>query len=265
MDWYYSDGRQQFGPVNDAEFDALRAGGRLTDSSLVWRSGMPAWAPLASAAPANSVSPSPIAVATAAPAVRFCSQCGMAHEPDDLLELGTTVVCAACKDLWVQRLREGLLPGGLSARQRDFGGFWIRAGAVITDGIILWMIEMIVTLPLSMGLGRLGTATTPTALGAMLGLFSVSMLVNMAIAATYEAAFVVYKGATPGKLALSLEVIREDGTRPGWGLAFGRYFAKLISSLTLGVGFIMAGLDDEKRALHDRICNTRVIRKTRAS
>jgi len=263
MDWYYSDGRQQFGPVNETEFDALRTTGRLTGASLVWRPGMPSWATLASIAPASSASAAPAAVATAAPAVRFCSQCGAAHERDDLLELGTTVVCAACKDTWVQRLREGVLPGGLTARQREYGGFWIRAGATITDGIILWMIQMIVTLPLTFSIGRLGTAINPSALGAIFGLFSVTMLIELGIAVIYEAAFVVYKGATPGKLALSLEVIREDGTRPGWGLAIGRYFAKLISSLTMGVGFIMAGLDDEKRALHDRICNTRVIRKTR--
>jgi uncharacterized RDD family membrane protein YckC len=94
----------------------------------------------------------------------------------------------------------------------------------------------------------------------MFGYFSITLFLNMAVAALYEAAFVVYKGATPGKLALSLRVIREDGTRPGWGLAIGRYFAKLVSSFTMCIGFIMVGLDDEKRGLHDRICNTRVIR-----
>jgi uncharacterized RDD family membrane protein YckC len=78
----------------------------------------------------------------------------------------------------------------------------------------------------------------------------------------YECWFVVNKGATPGKLILSLEVIRADGTRPGWGLAIGRYFAKILSSWpTLYIGYIMAGIDDEKRALHDRICNTRVVKK----
>jgi len=29
--------------------------------------------------------------------------------------------------------------------------------------------------------------------------------------------------------------------------------------LTMGIGYIMAGLDTQKRALHDRICDTRVI------
>ena len=258
MDWYYSDGRQQFGPVNETEFETLRAAGRVNDQTLVWRSGMSQWTPLARLGQAvSSVTAAPTTSAVADPAVRFCSQCGIPHAADDLLELGQTVVCASCKDAWVQRLREGLLPGGLAQQYRDYGGFWIRVGAVITDGIILWMLEMIITLPVSMAISRTGRLPF-----AMLG---ISMILNMGIAVLYESAFVVYKGATPGKLALSLEVIREDGTRPGWGLAVGRYFAKLVSSLTMGVGFIMAGLDDEKRALHDRICNTRVIRKSRGN
>jgi uncharacterized RDD family membrane protein YckC len=42
--------------------------------------------------------------------------------------------------------------------------------------------------------------------------------------------------------------------------AFGRYFAKMLSWFTLAIGFIIAGFDVEKRALHDYICSTRVIR-----
>jgi uncharacterized RDD family membrane protein YckC len=31
--------------------------------------------------------------------------------------------------------------------------------------------------------------------------------------------------------------------------------------MIFAIGYIMAAFDDEKRALHDRICSTRVIRK----
>lgn len=43
-------------------------------------------------------------------------------------------------------------------------------------------------------------------------------------------------------------------------LAFGRYVAAALNYLTLGVGWFMAGWNDEKRGLHDYICDTRVIR-----
>ncbi|HET6371045.1 MAG TPA: RDD family protein, partial [Nitrospiria bacterium] len=43
--------------------------------------------------------------------------------------------------------------------------------------------------------------------------------------------------------------------------ACGRYFAEILSGIILCIGYIMAAFDDEKRALHDRICGTRVIKK----
>ena len=34
---------------------------------------------------------------------------------------------------------------------------------------------------------------------------------------------------------------------------------KFLSGVILSIGFIMAGIDKEKRALHDMLCDTRVI------
>jgi uncharacterized RDD family membrane protein YckC len=271
MDWYYSDGRQQFGPVTQAEFDTLVASGRIAANTLVWRAGMANWAPFGTVQqPAPVAAPIPVAAAAIAaapeqpqPQIRYCSHCGKPVAPGDLLQIGNTTVCAACKDAMMQRLREGATPGGLDFQGRQFAGFWIRAVALFVDGIILSVVGAIVDIPFQLMLAGVGSATTDptTVLGSAIGLFGLMMLLNMAIGMTYEAWFVVNKGATPGKLVLSLEVIRADGTRPGWGLAFGRYFAKQLSGWMLGIGYIMAGIDDEKRGLHDRICNTRVVKK----
>jgi len=82
----------------------------------------------------------------------------------------------------------------------------------------------------------------------------------MVIGATYEGVFVSRFGATPGKMALDLKVIRPDGGPLSLGRAVGRYFAKIVSGIILAIGYIMAGFDSQKRALHDMICDTRVIR-----
>jgi uncharacterized RDD family membrane protein YckC len=37
----------------------------------------------------------------------------------------------------------------------------------------------------------------------------------------------------------------------------------MLSAILLGIGYLMIAFDDEKRALHDRICDTRVIKKER--
>ena len=68
------------------------------------------------------------------------------------------------------------------------------------------------------------------------------------------------RGKTPGKMALDLKVVRPDGGPISLGRAVGRYFAKIVSGIILMIGYIMAGFDSEKRALHDMMCDTRVIK-----
>jgi uncharacterized RDD family membrane protein YckC len=62
-------------------------------------------------------------------------------------------------------------------------------------------------------------------------------------------------------MALGLKVVRSNGAPLGWGVSIGRYFMYIVSGIILGIGYIMAGFDDEKRTLHDRACDTRVIYK----
>ena len=81
------------------------------------------------------------------------------------------------------------------------------------------------------------------------------------MAATYEGLFVYKLGATPGKMVLGLRVVRPDGGPVSLGRAVGRYFAKMLSAIIMLIGFIMAGFDREKRALHDMLVDTRVIKK----
>jgi uncharacterized RDD family membrane protein YckC len=64
-------------------------------------------------------------------------------------------------------------------------------------------------------------------------------------------------------MAMGLKVVRADGSPVSIGLAFGRYFAKMLSGFILLIGYIMAAFDAQKRALHDMICDTRVIRAPR--
>jgi uncharacterized RDD family membrane protein YckC len=40
----------------------------------------------------------------------------------------------------------------------------------------------------------------------------------------------------------------------------GRYFAKFISALILGIGFLMVAFTERKRGLHDMIAGTLVVK-----
>jgi uncharacterized RDD family membrane protein YckC len=70
--------------------------------------------------------------------------------------------------------------------------------------------------------------------------------------------------ATLGKRALGLQVTDLHGNRISFGRATGRYFAKIVSGLTLSIGYLMAGFTRRKQALHDIISECLVIRRPRA-
>ena len=66
--------------------------------------------------------------------------------------------------------------------------------------------------------------------------------------------------ATIGKKLLGLRVTDLQGQRIGFGRASGRHWAKLISNLTLLMGYAMAGFTEKKQALHDMIARCLVLK-----
>lgn len=180
-----------------------------------------------------------------------CSQCGRSFAEDDVLTYNDMLICAQCKPAFVQKLKEGERIGG----QLVYAGFWIRAGAKIVDGIIILAIGFVAALVINF----LESMVKTDQIG-MINLVVVN-LVKIVLAAAYTIYFIGKFAATPGKMACGLKIVMPDGDRVSYARATGRYFAEWISSMIMGIGYIMAGFDEEKRALHDRICSTRVVRK----
>lgn len=67
------------------------------------------------------------------------------------------------------------------------------------------------------------------------------------------------KQATLGKTAMGLKVTDNDGKRLSFTTASVRYFAKILSALILGLGFVMIAFDAKKQGLHDKIAGTLVV------
>lgn len=267
MKWYYAEGGKQIGPVEESALEDLVRQGTVRPDTLVWREGMASWqrysAARGGAGPdlAPPPPPPPTAPATAsASEARYCAECGRPFPASQLSISGGVAVCAHCQPAYTQRLQ-----GGGSARR--FGGFWIRFLALVIDGIIVGVVSAIIRIPLGLAIGGVGLglgrnpdpAQALAALPAILSLAGLSGLIQVALSLAYEVYFLSSRGATPGKIALGLRVIRVDGSNVSAGLAAGRYFARFLSWLTLCIGFIIAGFDREKRSLHDHICGTRVI------
>jgi uncharacterized RDD family membrane protein YckC len=181
--------------------------------------------------------------------VQYCSECGQPWPPEELARFGDRLICSNCKIAYAQKLREGVA----SSATFTYAGFWIRFVAWVIDFFILLVAGVVAQLPFVRMLQSRRIEDTLMAMGAV-------YLIDMAIGATYEGVFVSRFGATPGKMALELKVVRPDGGPVSLGRAVGRYFAKMVSAIVLMIGYIMVGFDSEKRALHDMLCDTRVVK-----
>jgi uncharacterized RDD family membrane protein YckC len=187
----------------------------------------------------------------------YCAECGRVFPTSELVAIGAVSICASCKPLHLQRLREG----GRALGAVRYGGFWVRFVARMIDSFALSIVGWIFQIPL---LFLLPTDFKPgqdptTILPRTFAILGIATLLNIVLQIAYEVYFLSTRGATPGKMAFGLKVVRVDGSGISKGLATGRFFAAWVSAMTLMIGYIMAGMDDEKRALHDRICDTRVI------
>jgi len=146
------------------------------------------------------------------------------------------------------------------------GGFWIRLVAYLIDGLIVAVIDGVV-----LGIFFLfvaGTSDfdneeklTPLIVVGVL-LLALSFIV---IYWLYEALMTSSRrGATVGKLALGLRIVRADGARLSFGRATARHFLKaMITPLVpLAIGYLMAAFTNRKRALHDFLADTLVIKSS---
>jgi len=139
-------------------------------------------------------------------------------------------------------------PRTASARNLKFAGFWVRAGAVFLDGLIGFMVGMV----LVVFMGLFGIIVNE-------GLFNVfSLIYGWLYKALLESSS---SQATFGKQAMGLIVTTENGERISFAQATGRHFGGILSALTLCIGFAMAGWTQRKQTLHDIMAGTLVCYK----
>ena len=141
-----------------------------------------------------------------------------------------------------------------------YGGFWIRVVAAIIDAIIL----RVVVSPIRMIFGALGWAGTMSGVPHFgLALFGGGItLIAMIFASWLYEAFMESSSyqATLGKMIFGMKVTDLNGNRISFERATGRHFAKWLSGLILGIGYIMVGFTERKQGLHDLLAGTLVRR-----
>lgn len=183
-----------------------------------------------------------------------CSLCGNVFPQDVMVRFGDKWVCAVCKPNYVQMVQQGLAASG----QVRYGGFWIRLGARVIDTIILQVANYIVVAGIAL---VFAIDVKPSSPGQFTAMTLLQLAIALVLGLSYEVWFLGNHSATPGKMICGLKVVRPDGEKISYMRALGRYFATGLSAAIIGIGYIMAGFDSEKRALHDRVCDTRVVRR----
>ncbi len=290
MDWYYVENGQRMGPVEDAEISQLTSSGKVTGETLVWNPTMTNWQPYREVAPpsmddifstAGSANPFPTggtsaggaggggaaefssafgstgqpatgnligeaAVGASSVESAVCHECGIFFPKGEMVSFGDKHICANCKNPFFQKMKEGAQVSG----PMDYAGFWIRFAAKILDYIVIRIFSFIIM----MIMGKLARH------GVEWQLFGGFIFTYLILPIIYFPFMHARFGQSLGKMATGLQVVRSDGEKLSYGRALARFLAEIISVMTIYVGFIMAAFDDEKRALHDHICDTRVIK-----
>jgi uncharacterized RDD family membrane protein YckC len=150
-------------------------------------------------------------------------------------------------------------------------GWWSRVGAALIDSVIVGvgglLLLIAITAPFSVGFfAGEDAGVTAVAVGLFLAIICVSIM-----ALLYAPALMARTdGKTLGRMAVGIRVVRANGRPMTFGFAMLREVA--VKTLLFGfVGAITGGLasladvlwplwDEENRALHDFIVDTRVVK-----
>ena len=142
-------------------------------------------------------------------------------------------------------------------------GFWIRFLAYIVDGFILALALVViggVIVGLVIAVGGANGKDTEAAIG--VGVVF-ALLIYFVIGWLYEALLTSGPhGATFGKQAVGVRIVCADGAPLSFGRATGRHFLKILVTpmVPLAIGYMLAGWTKGKRALHDFMADTLVIK-----
>jgi len=133
----------------------------------------------------------------------------------------------------------GGAPAGPSGPRADF---WYRLGGFLIDGVILYVVGLVVGLVFSRSLVS-------------------QILIGLAAGIAYTVYFIGSgSGQTPGMRLLGIRAIdaRTQG-RVDYGTAFIRYLIAIGSSLACYVGYLWMLWDPEKQTWQDKVAGTYVV------
>ena len=258
-EWYYADAqRERHGPIDADVIRSKFNQGELNLETLAWREGMAQWQPLSALADELQL------LAQASPGIDLRADYSAIENGTAPLPATAT---ASTDGYSPYSAPSSTVSGGAAPVQGGevvYAGFWKRVAAYCIDSVIVGMVGGVIAMVIGMvlGIGMAGLGDSDAAGVGMIMVQLLTNLISMAISAAYYAGFHASAGmATLGKMAVGIKVVRLNGDRMTLARAIGRYFATILSALTLCIGYVMAAFTERKQGLHDMICDTLVVDK----
>ena len=143
-----------------------------------------------------------------------------------------------------------------------YAGFWLRAAAIIIDSVLYSTVTIIVLFAFIF-LVIDSDFTSPSDEAMIVG---AAVLIEVLFYLGWFLYFAILESsewqASIGKKIVGLTVTDIRGHRLSFARAAGRSFGAMISHMTFGVGYVMAGFTGKKQALHDMIAGCLVLRRS---
>jgi len=235
METYFiiSDGKKE-GPFSLSKIIEMN----LTETTLIWRPGIPNWIELKDLEDFQKLMPPPI------PEFKPILE-------QDLI-LGNQNNC--------QEQSSKLNPESVEIKSSEkirHAGFFLRLLAFILDFVVIFFITSFFWALLQIPIPSDATQF----LNGSFFIFKnpLSLLFGWLYYSLFESSNLQ---ATPGKLILKLKVTDIFNDKIQFGQATGRFFGKILSGLIIGIGYLMIGFTKDKQGLHDKLAKTYVVKGT---
>ena len=136
-----------------------------------------------------------------------------------------------------------------------YGGFWIRLGATILDGLLLLAITFAAVRLLY------GKTLMEWRLESLDGIAPSQIFLDWLLPAIYTIGMWILASATIGKMIVKIRIVDARTGDPASPLrCVLRYLGYIVSTVPLGLGFLWIAFDKKKQGWHDKIAGTLVFR-----
>ena len=143
------------------------------------------------------------------------------------------------------------------ADNKVYAGFFVRLAAYLVDLLIVGIALLIIKIPI--WISALATPNNIVVKDIIFD-YSIKDIVLYLLKVAYFVLLTYYTGSTLGKKLFHLKVISsEERDMTFFEVIFRESVGRFLASVIIKIGYIMIGIDKEKRGLHDLLSDTSVV------